>query len=72
MSNQANELSFEIELQPGEKLSLPSRLINSVGPGRWVITVRKATNGTAVRDHSAFLNGYAPDDEGLYDEYSTG
>jgi hypothetical protein len=23
---------------------------------------------TAVRDHSAFLNSYAPEDEGLYDD----
>ena len=23
-----------------------------------------------VRDHSAFLNSYAPEDEGLYDDYS--
>jgi predicted DNA-binding antitoxin AbrB/MazE fold protein len=25
-----------------------------------------------VRDHSAFLNSYAPEDEGLYDDYSAG
>ncbi|WP_310489800.1 hypothetical protein [Chamaesiphon sp. VAR_69_metabat_338] len=24
---------------------------------------------TVVRNHSAFLNGYAPEDEGLYDDY---
>jgi hypothetical protein len=23
----------------------------------------------AIRNHSAFLNGYAPEDEGLYDDY---
>jgi hypothetical protein len=22
-----------------------------------------------IRDHSAFVNGYAPEDEGLYDDY---
>lgn len=26
---------------------------------------------TAVRDHSAFLNSYAPQDEGLYDDAET-
>ena len=26
---------------------------------------------TPARDHSAFLNGYSPEDEGLYDDYST-
>jgi predicted DNA-binding antitoxin AbrB/MazE fold protein len=25
-----------------------------------------------VRDHAAFLNSYAPEDEGLYDDYSAG
>ena len=25
-----------------------------------------------VRDHSALLNSYAPEDEGLYDDYSGG
>ena len=25
-----------------------------------------------IRDHQAFLNGYAPEDEGLYDDYSIG
>jgi predicted DNA-binding antitoxin AbrB/MazE fold protein len=28
--------------------------------------------GAVVRDHSAFLNSYAPEDEGLYDDYSAG
>ena len=28
--------------------------------------------GEMFRDHSAFLNGYAPEDEGLYDDYSAG
>jgi len=26
----------------------------------------------ATRDHTAFLNSYAPEDEGLYDDYSAG
>ena len=25
-----------------------------------------------IRDHSAFLSSYAPEDEGLYDDYSAG
>jgi hypothetical protein len=24
---------------------------------------------TSIRNHSAFLNAYAPEDEGLYDDY---
>jgi hypothetical protein len=32
-----------------------------------------ADNGQAsVRDHSAFLNSYAPQDEGLYDDAAAG
>jgi len=32
-----------------------------------------ATNGRmATRDHSAFLNSYAPQDEGLYDDTAAG
>ena len=66
------ELTYEIELQPGEKLSLPQVLVDSVGPGRWLITispVQRTSTKEPVRSHSAFLNGYAPEDEGLYDGY---
>jgi hypothetical protein len=28
--------------------------------------------GAAVRNHTAFLNSYTPEDEGLYDDYSAG
>ncbi len=65
-------MTFEIELQPGEKLSLPESLANSIGPGRWLITVQPLDTPDAfasIRDHSAFLNSYAPEDEGLYDDY---
>jgi hypothetical protein len=29
-------------------------------------------NASAPRDHAAFLNSYAPEDEGLYDDDSAG
>lgn len=32
------------------------------------LTIAKRSRGRPSRDHSAFLNGYAPKDEGLYDE----
>ena len=70
-SNLVN-LTYEIELQPGEKLILPESLIDSVGTGRWVIIIRPLltpTPPTSPRDHRAFLNSYAPEDEGLYDDY---
>jgi hypothetical protein len=68
MNDRVILLSYEVEVQPGEKLALPPALANSVGPGRWVITVRPACVASVVRRHSAFLNGYAPEDEGLYDD----
>lgn len=74
MTETPHNLTYEIELQPGEKLSLPPALIESVGPGRWVVTVQPAEKiETAhVRRHDAFLNGYAPEDEGLYDDNPSG
>ena len=40
---------------------------------RWVVSIRQvdASHGVA-RDHVAFLNSYAPEDEGLYDDYPVG
>jgi hypothetical protein len=66
-------LNFTVALGPGEKLSLPQGVIDSIGPGRWNINI-SADNTTSdeqpIRDHSAFLNGYAPEDEGLYDDFA--
>jgi predicted DNA-binding antitoxin AbrB/MazE fold protein len=33
---------------------------------------KTAAGQETVRDHSAFLNSYTPEDEGLYDDYSAG
>lgn len=33
---------------------------------------RSAGSAMVLRDHSAFLNSYAPTDEGLYDDAATG
>jgi hypothetical protein len=65
-------LTYEVELQPGEKLTLPETLVENVGAGRWLITVQPRTSASPfvpVRSHTAFLNSYAPEDEGLYDDY---
>ena len=72
-SNLVN-LTYQIELGPGEKLKLPQTRVDTIGPGSWVITIRptEPTHKTqSIRDHSAFLNSYAPEDEGLYDDDST-
>ena len=69
MKDQLVEMTYEIELQPGEKLTLPRLLAESIGAGRWLLTVQPLGGPLPpVRDHTAFLNGYAPTDEGLYDD----
>jgi hypothetical protein len=67
-SNLVN-VTYEIELQPGEKLALPSTLVDVIGAGRWVVTIQPSddiTNALPIRNHSAFLNSYSSEDEGLY------
>jgi hypothetical protein len=75
MNSKLVNLSYAIELQAGEKLTLPDEVINNIGAGQWLITITPVANSTQpepIRDHQAFLNGYAPEDEGLYDDYPTG
>jgi hypothetical protein len=72
MKDQPLELIYEVELGPGEKLTLPRSLVESVGPGRWILTVQRLPTGPAVRDHAAFLRSYGPEDEGLYDDCAAG
>jgi hypothetical protein len=51
---------------------LPDSLLANIGAGRWVVTIQAASEDSmAMLDHSAFLNGYAPEDEGLYNDYPT-
>ena len=66
------QLNYDVEVLPGETLKLPESVVNRVGPGRWriiIVPLQEAEATPAVRGHSAFLNGYAPEDEGLYDDY---
>jgi hypothetical protein len=66
------QLSYDVELQSGETLKLPESVLNRVGPGRWRIIITPLKEEVAVppvHGHTAFLNGYAPEDEGLYDDY---
>ncbi len=69
MHDDRRTLAVEIELQPGERLSLPSALIEKIGVGRWVVTIEPISDEPTRRGHGAFLNGYAAEDEGLYDDY---
>lgn len=67
-------LTYEIEVKAGEAFVLPEEIIKHLEPGKWLITIRPASkkqDGVAlIRDHRAFLNSYAVEDEGLYDDYS--
>jgi len=68
MENSLVSLTYEVELEPGKRLiTLPESLIAHVDTRRWLITIRPCP--APVRSHSAFLNSYAPKDEGLYDDY---
>ncbi|MEW6498274.1 MAG: hypothetical protein AB1589_38110 [Cyanobacteriota bacterium] len=73
MKSQLINLTYEIELQPGEKLTIPESLVESVGAGRWIISIQPISTAPVItRNHDAFLKGYASEDEGLYDDYPTG
>ncbi len=74
METKLTELTYDVELLPGEPLLLPKDAAKIVGPGHWLVSIRPANAvGTGVvRDHTAFLNSYAPEDEGLYDDCSAG
>jgi len=69
MESNLSQITYDIELQPGEPLSLPVDVSKIVGPGHWRVTIKPAQD--EIRNHSAFLNSYAPEDEGLYDDYPT-
>ncbi|MFZ4658691.1 MAG: hypothetical protein ACOYNY_16885 [Caldilineaceae bacterium] len=64
-------IAYEIQIEPGETFSLPQALVETLRPGRWLLMIRPLAEDApapVVRDHSAFLNSYAPEDEGLYDD----
>ncbi len=62
------QLAFEIEIQDGEKLTIPSSIIEGIGKGKWLITIQPKSE-TGDHAHDAFLKSYSSEDEGLYDEY---
>ncbi|HAZ44384.1 MAG TPA: hypothetical protein DDW76_06145 [Cyanobacteria bacterium UBA11369] len=73
MKGELIKLTYQVQLQPGEKFTLPESLVESVGAGDWSITIEKINPiSESIRNHDAFLNSYAPEDEGLYDDYPVG
>lgn len=67
MRSKLLNLTYCVELQPGEKLALPEWLTERIGAGHWLLTIQPVNPGP-IRNHNAFLAGYAPEDEGLYDD----
>ena len=68
MKNRLIQMTFEVDLETGEKLELPKNLMENLGAGKWLVTIQPKTV-EQIRNHVAFLNGYAEEDEGLYDDY---
>ena len=66
MKSQLLQLAFEIELQDGEKFTIPSSIIEGIGKGKWLITIQpKSETKTGDRAHDVFLKSYSSEDEGL-------
>ena len=68
MKNQLIQMTFEVDLETGEKLELPENLMENLGAGKWLVTIQPK-NVEQIKNHAAFLNGYVEEDEGLYDDY---
>jgi hypothetical protein len=71
MNARLTETTYEIHLHEGEVLTLPEDVADILGPGNWTVSIRPA-GGEVTRDHTAFLKSFAPEDEGLYDDYQAG
>lgn len=75
MQSELPEFIYDIQLKPGEPLALPKEASEIVGPGNWQVTIRRSDSSASpksVRMHDAFMNSFAPEDDGLYDDYPTG
>jgi hypothetical protein len=69
MKNQLLNLTFEVEVQKGEKMVIPDAVVAGVGEGKWMITIQPSLPSSISRSHDSFLSSYSPEDEGLYDDY---
>ncbi len=67
MEKKRIDLSWEIEIGPGEKLMLSRELVDIVGPGRWLLTLSHLDEQQPgrIRDQRPFLQSYAPDDDAV-------
>ena len=67
MKSELVKLAFTVEIEEGEKLTIPDSIGQDIGKGKWLITIQP-NSISSVRTHNAFLNAYDPEDEGLYDD----
>jgi hypothetical protein len=76
MKSQLLILTYEIDIEPGASFAVPVGLTDSLTPGRWRITIQPLEPASLsfghVQGHGAFLNAYAPEDEGWYDDCPPG
>ena len=68
MKSELVKLAFTVEIEEGEKLTIPDSIGLDIGKGKWLITIQP-NSINPVRTHNAFLNAYSPEDQGLYDDY---
>jgi hypothetical protein len=68
MKNQLIQMTFEVDLETGERLELPKNLTENLGAGKWLVTIQPK-DFQPVKNHAGFLNSYAEEDEGLYGGY---
>ena len=68
MKSELIKLAFTVEIEEGEKLTIPDSIGQDIGKGKWLITIQP-NSIDSIRTHDAFFSAYSPEDEGLYDEY---
>lgn len=72
MSNCNAELSCEIQVRPGEAISLPPEITERVGAGRWLVTITPVVqHATPVRVSDRSLADYELADHGIHIESQT-
>ena len=81
MNPQLQILTFEVTVEPGQRLALPEEAVQELGAGRWLVSIQRSESlerstesgvKAVVRDHGAFLKSYADEDESLYDDCKAG
>jgi hypothetical protein len=67
MKSELVKLAFTVEIDDGEKLTIPDSISQDIGKGKWLITIQPNLI-ESIRTHDAFLNSYSLEDERLYDD----